>query len=79
MKRIWKIGENRYIRLDSYQGKGNEYKPTRLENFLVFTFFTIFAVFVTHAMLGYDPQSELNNGSTRGVPIPNCTQVEAKR
>jgi hypothetical protein len=74
MKKILKLGTNRYIHLDSY----DERKPTALENFCIFLGVSTIGTIVAAAMLGFDITT-FNNGSPGGVPIQHRTQVESKR
>ena len=78
MKQIIRLQPNRYIHLDTYVNE-DAVEHSRLENFFIFSFITILAAVITAAMLGCDFTTLFGNGSTRGVPVPHSTQVEAKR
>jgi hypothetical protein len=74
MKKILKLGNNRYVHLDSYE----ERTPSALENFCIFLGVMTIGTIVAGAMLGFDITAP-NNGSTGGVPVQHSTQVESKR
>jgi hypothetical protein len=74
MKRILKLGINRYIHLDSYA----ERESHAFENFCVFVVVSAIGAIAVCAMLGVDI-TRLNNGGTGRVPVQHSTQMEQRR
>jgi hypothetical protein len=76
MKQILKLGINRYIHLDTYNGDYTEHAVGKV--FVALVTFCIAAI-TAGAMLGYDVTTFNLDDATRYLPKSHGTQVETKR